>query len=65
MLFVDPRIEKSGYLTDAPFLYKTRGGDLLLLWSSYSIPVYSESGLGGYTVYRPFLERQDSRHMDT
>ncbi|TJY41009.1 glycoside hydrolase [Cohnella pontilimi] len=49
-LFGDPRIEKTGYLTDAPFLYKARNGELLLLWSSYSVPNYSESGLGGYTV---------------
>lgn len=49
-LFGDPRIEKTGYLTDAPFLYKARNGELLLLWSSYSVPGYSETGLGGYTV---------------
>lgn len=49
-LFGDPRIEKTGYLTDAPFLYKARNGELLLLWSSYSAPSYSETGLGGYTV---------------
>lgn len=49
-LFGDPRIEKMGYLTDAPFLYKARNGELLLLWSSYSVPNYGDSGLGGYTV---------------
>lgn len=48
--FGDPRIEKEGYLTDAPFLYKARSGELLLLWSSYSVPNYSDQGLGGYTV---------------
>ncbi len=49
-LFRDPRIEKEGYLTDAPFLHKARNGELLLLWSSYSVPNYSDAGLGGYTV---------------
>ncbi|WP_274654766.1 glycoside hydrolase family 43 protein [Paenibacillus humicola] len=49
-LFGDPRIEKTGYLTDAPFMYKTRSGELLMLWSSYSVPGYGDSGLGGYTV---------------
>ncbi|WP_276354725.1 glycoside hydrolase family 43 protein [Cohnella caldifontis] len=49
-LFGDPRIEKTGYLTDAPFLYKARNGELLLLWSSYSVPNYGDHGLGGYTV---------------
>ncbi|OCA86116.1 glycoside hydrolase [Bacillus sp. FJAT-27225] len=48
--FSDPRIEKSGYLTDAPFLFMARSGELILLWSSYSIPNYSDRGLGGYTV---------------
>lgn len=49
-LFGDPRIEKTGFLTDAPFLYKARNGELLLLWSSYSVPNYSDEGFGGYTV---------------
>lgn len=49
-LFGDPRIEKTGYLTDAPFLYRARNGELLLLWSSYSVPNYGDRGLGGYTV---------------
>ncbi|REK56085.1 MAG: glycoside hydrolase [Thermobacillus sp.] len=49
-LFGDPRIEKQGYLTDAPFLYKARNGELILLWSSYSVPNYGDAGLGGYTV---------------
>jgi arabinan endo-1,5-alpha-L-arabinosidase len=49
-LFGDPRIEKTGYLTDAPFMYKARNGELLMLWSSYSIPHYSDTGIGGYTV---------------
>lgn len=48
--FGDPRIEKEGYLTDAPFMYEAGNGDLLLLWSSYSIPNYGDQGLGGYTV---------------
>lgn len=49
-LFGDPRIEKQGYLTDAPFMYKAKNGDLLMLWSSYSKPNYGDKGLGGYTV---------------
>lgn len=46
----DPRVEKIGYLTDAPFLHKMPGGSLLLLWSSYSIDHWNESGQGGYVV---------------
>jgi arabinan endo-1,5-alpha-L-arabinosidase len=49
-LFEDPRIEKKGYLTDAPFMYKAKNGELIMLWSSYSVPNYGGSGLGGYTV---------------
>jgi arabinan endo-1,5-alpha-L-arabinosidase len=49
-LFGDPRIEKQGFLTDAPFLYEARNNELLLLWSSYSVPNYGDSGFGGYTV---------------
>lgn len=48
--FSDPRIEKEGYLTDAPFMYEAANGDLLMLWSSYSIPDYGDQGFGGYTV---------------
>jgi arabinan endo-1,5-alpha-L-arabinosidase len=48
--FGDLRIEKTGYLTDAPFLYKAKNGELILLWSSYSVPNYGDEGLGGYTV---------------
>lgn len=49
-LFEDTRIQKKGYLTDAPFLYKTKNKVLLLLWSSYANKDYSENGMGGYTV---------------
>jgi arabinan endo-1,5-alpha-L-arabinosidase len=49
-LFGDPRIEKKGFLTDAPFMYEAQNGDLLMLWSSYSIPNYGDKGFGGYTV---------------
>ncbi|WP_249316471.1 hypothetical protein [Bacillus sp. FJAT-50079] len=31
-------------------MYKAKNGDLLLLWSSYSIPNYGDEGFGGYTV---------------
>lgn len=48
--FGDPRIEKEGYLTDAPFMYKTKDNELLMLWSSYSVRGYSINGAGGYTV---------------
>jgi arabinan endo-1,5-alpha-L-arabinosidase len=48
--FGDPRIEKTGYLTDAPFMYKANNAELLMFWSSYSVPNYSDEGLGGYTV---------------
>lgn len=49
-LFGDPRIEKKGFLTDAPFMYEAQNGDLLMLWSSYSVPNYGDKGFGGYTV---------------
>lgn len=48
--FCDPRINQYGYLTDAPFIYSTFSGELLLLWSSYSTKGYGDQGLGGYTV---------------
>jgi arabinan endo-1,5-alpha-L-arabinosidase len=48
--FGDSRIEKTGYLTDAPFMYKAQNGDLVMLWSSYSVPDFGDVGLGGYTV---------------
>lgn len=48
--FADPRIEKDGLLTDAPFMYEANNGDLLMLWSSYSVPNYKNGGSGGYTV---------------
>lgn len=46
----DPRVGKSGYLTDAPFLYYRQDGGIDLLWSSYSIKNYKGSGKGGYVV---------------
>ncbi|MRX72474.1 family 43 glycosylhydrolase [Bacillus lacus] len=48
--FSDPRIEKSGFLTDAPFMYTTKSGELLMLWSSYSVKDDGDIGSGGYTV---------------
>ncbi|PPA69623.1 glycoside hydrolase family 43 protein [Jeotgalibacillus proteolyticus] len=48
--FGDPRIEKDGYLTDAPFFYTTKDGELLMLWSSYSKPELRPDGKSGYTV---------------
>lgn len=47
---VDPRVQKDGYLTDAPCLHRDQKGDLYLLWSSYSIKGYKENGFGGYVV---------------
>lgn len=46
----DSRVEKKGFLTDAPFLYKLQSGGLLLMWSSYSIPEYEPGGSGGYVI---------------
>jgi arabinan endo-1,5-alpha-L-arabinosidase len=48
--FRDPRIEKEGFLTDAPFMYEAKNGDLIMLWSSYSKPNYGDAGYGGYAV---------------
>lgn len=46
----DNRVDKVGYLTDAPYFYRTKAGTLLLLWSSYSVKNYSPEGYGGYVV---------------
>lgn len=46
----DPRVQKEGYLTDAPCLHRDQQGDLYLLWSSYAIKGYKENGYGGYVV---------------
>lgn len=57
--FGDSRIEKTGYLTDAPFMYKSKSGRLILLWSSYSYEGYTEGKMGGYTVARAYSENGD------
>ena len=54
--FGDSRIEKDGYLTDAPFMYKCKNGRLILLWSSYSYEGYTPGKAGGYTVARAYSE---------
>lgn len=47
----DDRAGKSGYLTDAPFMHRMENGDLIMLWSSYSVENYKNSGgKGGYVV---------------
>lgn len=46
----DSRVEKKGFLTDAPFLYKLQSGGLLMMWSSYSVPEYEPGGSGGYVI---------------
>lgn len=46
----DPRVNKVGYLTDAPFVYYKEDGGIVLLWSSYSVENYNGSGKGGYVV---------------
>lgn len=46
----DDRVNKCGYLTDAPFVYKGTGKGITLLWSSYSVKGYGEHGSGGYVV---------------
>lgn len=46
----DPRVDKTGYLTDAPFFYRAKSGALLMLWSSYAINGYQDKGYGGYVV---------------
>lgn len=46
----DPRVDKKGYLTDAPYFYKKSDGKLLMLWSSYSVKGYRGTGTGGYVV---------------
>lgn len=46
----DPRVEKKGYLTDAPFFHKMKDGRLMMLWSSYSVKGYAGKGNGGYVT---------------
>lgn len=46
-LFTDPRINKKGYLTDAPFMFEFEG-KLYLMWSSYGDPAKGYNG--GYTI---------------
>lgn len=46
----DERVAKTGYLTDAPFLYRLKDGKLLLIWSSYAIRGYQSGGEGGYVI---------------
>lgn len=46
----DSRVNKVGYLTDAPFVYYKKDGGIALLWSSYSVKNYKGSGKGGYVV---------------
>lgn len=52
----DPRVEKRGYLTDAPFLHQNPDGSLLMLWSSYTIPGWQQSGQGGYAIAQVLAE---------
>lgn len=46
----DRRVEKTGYLTDAPFFHRMKNGTLAMLWSSYSVKGYGGTGSGGYVV---------------
>ena len=46
----DPRVDKVGYLTDAPWLHRAKDGTLHMLWSSYSVKQAGGKGQGGYTV---------------
>lgn len=45
----DRRVNKKGFLTDAPFFVRTQE-TLFMLWSSYSVKGYRGSGSGGYVV---------------
>lgn len=46
----DPRVEKKGYLTDAPFVYRRKDGGIDLLWSSYAVDNFDNVGSGGYVT---------------
>lgn len=46
-LFTDPRVNKKGYLTDAPFMFEWKEC-LYMMWSSYGDPAKGYSG--GYTI---------------
>lgn len=46
-LFIDPRVNRQGYLTDAPFLFEMQD-KVGMLWSSYANPQLAYSG--GYTI---------------
>lgn len=46
----DERVQKRGYVTDAPFFHRLPNGTLVMLWSSYSVKGYGGTGSGGYVV---------------
>ena len=59
----------SGYITDGPWFYRTKGGKLLMLWSSfgdtgYSVGVAESSNgkLTGQWTQRPRLFEKDGGH---
>ncbi len=57
----------SGYVTDAPLIYKTKGGKYLLLWSTfsdngYSIAVAASDSLSGKYRHEKLLYERDGGH---
>ena len=61
--------EKSGFVTDGPFLWRTSGGRLICLWASFSEKGYtqgmamSDNGeIDGAFVQLPPIEMEDAGH---
>lgn len=55
------KVEKDGYVTDGPFLYRAKTGKLLMIWSSFGTQQYAiglaESVSG--KLYGPWKQRPD------
>ncbi|MBE5787062.1 MAG: hypothetical protein E7324_05930 [Clostridiales bacterium] len=64
-----PAQGKTDYVTDGPFMYRTKGGKLLMIWSSFAKTGYvqavasSESGtIAGPWRHEPLLFEKDGGH---
>ncbi len=55
-LMRDDRVDKTGLLTDAPCLHRSKDGTLQMLWSSYCVKGAAPGGLGGYAVAVAFSQ---------
>lgn len=62
--------ENGGYVTDGPFAYRAKNGDLLLIWSSFGVDGYTQAVAvsnngdisGDFTVLPDLLFEKDGGH---